>query len=175
MKQVHMIFVVILMTFMTGCFESTDESAVISVTGSFWGATKANNVESLKKFVTKDSIKTLEEQAKEDAPRQAVEFSTMEITEVQIHGERATAGIIMGFGDGDDSFELVFETSLMKENNEWKVDLEESGQAFGIAYMKVFADQFTNAFQGLAEDLGETMQEGIEELVDVFEEENTAE
>ncbi|MBN2168832.1 MAG: nuclear transport factor 2 family protein [Actinobacteria bacterium] len=137
MKRVVILGCILLLAFssalLAGCGGSgggggNDEAQVKAVAEKFMEATVAFDAEALGEVITETDLKSEDyQQAKEDSKQYAdVDIGSMdikyEIGKVEIDGDEATVNASMSFGEEKSNGTIY----LVKENGEWKVDLEKT-------------------------------------------------
>lgn len=148
-------FAVILVTlasFLCGCGSEKDES--LAVAKNFWKAMKTRDIEKAKTYATTASAGGLT--INDEADDQDVEIT---FGEVEIKDGKSTIETNMRTVNDDSQMEIPMQTVLVKENGEWKVDVN-------LTMMSLFG--------GAMGAMMETMKDGMEELGNTMAEEMKA-
>jgi hypothetical protein len=124
------------------------------VTTAFWEAMAEGNLDSARKYATRDTQHLVTKQ-------QNLEDATLKTGAVLIDGSNATVSTIMTLKKPENNKVLSFDTVLLKENDIWKVDYQRtlnnlSNQPLGDIFKSLRA-------------IGETINKELEQQVPLFE------
>jgi hypothetical protein len=123
------------------------------VTTAFWEAMANGNLDSARKFATQETQRLVTKQ-------QNLEDATVKAGAVLIGGSNATVATILTLKKPENKV-LSFDTVLLKENNQWKVDYQRT-------LNNLFSLPFGDIFKSLL-GIGETINKELEQQIPLFE------
>lgn len=123
-KLVVLLAFVVAAFFFTGCDTIKGliggKSGPKAVAEKFWDATKTGKVSEVKTYITKDGVASLE---KENAQDKKIEkLGDYSFGNAKTDGDKATVPTTLK----DAEFNVSFDTNLIKEDGNWKVDLDQT-------------------------------------------------
>jgi len=123
------------------------------VTTAFWEAMAGGNIDSARKYATQETQRLVIKQ-------QNLEDATVKVGAALIDGSKATVATIITIKKTGNKV-LSFDTVLLKENNQWKVDYQRT-------LNNLFSLPFGDIFKSL-QAIGETINKKLEQQVPLFE------
>lgn len=144
-----------------GCWLGADSPREIAE--HFWQASQDGDMELARTYVSSESSATLKSPDEGGMP-----LESYSIGEEEIDGDRATVETSMTATMGSQELDIDFHTYLVREDGEWKVDLDRTTGdivrvAFGVT-MEQMGDVVGEAMKGAMEGLAEGMREGMEAM-----------
>jgi len=124
------------------------------VTTAFWQAMADNDLDSAKKYATRETQYLVNRQ-------QTLEDATVKTEAALINGSNATVATLMTLKKPESNDVLSFDTVLLKENNQWKVDYQQTLNNLSILPLG-------DIFRSLRA-LGETFNKELKQQVPLFE------
>jgi hypothetical protein len=124
------------------------------VTTEFWEAMAEGNLDAARKYATQETQHLVTKQ-------QNLEDATVKTGSILIDGSNATVATVMTLKKPENNKDLSFDTVLLKENDQWKVDYQRtlnnlSNLPFGDIFKSLRA-------------IGETINKELEQQVPLFE------
>lgn len=153
---------VVACTLLVGC-SGGEAARVKQVAQAFWDASKANDIALAKTFVSESSMFQMQE-AKDDAPPGDVELG-----EVEVDGHVASVETVVSNLDDETPVDMEFETMLVRENGEWKVDMDRTTGSMMQGAFAAMAKAMGTAMTGMAEGMADAFKEGFREMADSLE------
>ncbi len=140
-----------LLLLLSGCQTvSTPEQ----VTTEFWEAMADSDLNSARKYATRETQYLVNTQ-------QSLEDATVKTEEAFINGSNATVATLMTLKKSEINDVLSFDTVLLKENNQWKVDYQQTLNNLSLL-------PFGDIFRSLRA-LGETFNKELKQQIPLFE------
>lgn len=140
-----------LLFLLSGCqAELTPEQ----ITRVFWETMAKGNIDSARKFATQATRQLVTRQ-------QNLEDATVKTGAVLIDGSHATVATVMTLKKPENNNVLSFDTVLLKEKGQWKVDYQQTLNNLSIL-------PFGNIFKSL-QGIGEAINKQLEQQVPFFE------
>lgn len=145
---------------------------LLTVARGFWDAMNAKDMQAVKSYATKESGVNL--QIKENATATcAVTFG-----EMKADNNKTVIDTLMKVNDGSTASEVRMQTVLVKENEQWKVDADQTimsmfGGAMGDMMKglgKAMEEGFKKGMAEIGTSMAEGMQKGLEEATQTSEE-----
>lgn len=124
------------------------------ITMAFWEAMANSNVGLAKKYVTQETQHLVTKQ-------QNLEEATVGIGKVLIDGSNATVPTVITLKKPENNKVLSFDTVLLKENDQWKVDYQQTLNNLSNL-------PFGNIFKSL-QGIGEAINKQLEQQIPLFE------
>jgi hypothetical protein len=124
------------------------------VTLAFWDAMAQGNLESARTHVTQETQHLVTKQ-------QNLEGASLKTGEVVINGPNATVSTSMTLKKPENDKLLSFDTVLLKENDQWKVDYQQTLNNLSIL-------PFGELFKSLRA-IGDTINKELEQQIPLFE------
>jgi hypothetical protein len=124
------------------------------VTKEFWEAMADNDLDSARKYATRETQYLVNTQ-------QSMEDATVKTEEAFINGSNATVATLMTLKKSGINDVLSFDTVLLKENNQWKVDYQQTLNNLSLL-------PFGDIFRSLRA-LGETFSKELKQQIPLFE------
>jgi hypothetical protein len=124
------------------------------VTTEFWEAMADGDLEAARKYATRETRYLVNRQ-------QALEDATVKTEEALINGSNATVVTLMTLKEYEIDDVLSFDTVLLKENNQWKVDYQQTLNNLSILPL---GDIFSSL-----RALGETFNKELKQQIPLFE------
>ena len=132
-----------------------------AVAEQFWEAGKNGDSETARSLVSENSSA----QISEDAQTPIVEYGVGDAT---VDGTEAMVGTTLVLELGNGTREVEFETALIQEDGEWKIDLDQTtSRMMGVilgATMEDLGAQLGEAMKGAMEGVAEGLAEGMREM-----------
>ena len=133
---------------------------VKQVAQAFWDASKENDIELAKTYVSESSMFQMQE-AKDGGPPGDVQLG-----EVEVDGDRATVETVVANTDGETPVDMEFQTIMVREDGEWKVDMDQTTGSMMQGAFAAMAKAMGTAMTGMAEGMAEAFKEGFEGMAD---------
>jgi hypothetical protein len=124
------------------------------VTTEFWEAMADSDLNSARKYATRETQYLVNTQ-------QSLEDATVKTEEALINGSNATVATLMTLKKSEINDVLSFDTVLLKENNQWKVDYQQTLNNLSLL-------PFGDIFRSLRA-LGETFNKELKQQIPLFE------
>ncbi len=124
------------------------------VTTEFWEAMADSDLNSARKYATRETQYLVNTQ-------QSLEDATVKTEEAFINGSNATVATLMTLKKSEINDVLSFDTVLLKENNQWKVDYQQTLNNLSLL-------PFGDIFRSLRA-LGETFNKELKQQIPLFE------
>ncbi len=124
------------------------------VTTVFWEAMAEGNLDSARKYATQETQHLVTKQ-------QNLEGATLETGAILIDGSNATVSTIMTLNKPESNKVLSFDTVLLKENDQWKIDYQRT-------LNNLLNLPFGDVFKSLRA-IGETLNKELEQQIPLFE------
>jgi hypothetical protein len=124
------------------------------VTEEFWEAMADGDLSAARKYTTRDTQHLVSRQ-------QTLEGATVKTEEALVNGSNATVATFMTLKKSEIDDDLSFDTVLLKENNQWKVDYQQTLNNLSILPLG-------DLFRGLRE-LGEVFNKELKQQIPLFE------
>jgi hypothetical protein len=125
------------------------------VTTEFWQAMVDGNLDSARKYVTKETQQLV-------AKQQNMDDATLKTGAILIDGSNATVSTTITLKDPEINKVLSFNTVLLKENDLWKVDYQRTlNNLLNLPFGDIF-----KSLRGI----GETINNGLKQQIPLFEE-----
>lgn len=132
-----------------------------NVARGFWDALEAGDIETAKTFATTSSASSLQ-------MTENMQDKDISVTLGEIVDEEGTTFVetTVATRNEETEMDIPMKTVLVQENDEWKVDVDQTMMSlFGGAMaemMKGMGEAMGEAMQGMGEEVGKAMQEGME-------------
>ncbi|MFZ2313687.1 MAG: hypothetical protein WAV82_13840, partial [Methylobacter sp.] len=140
-----------LLLLLSGCQTvSTPEQ----ITTEFWEAMADSDLDSARKYATRETQYLVNTQ-------QSLEDATVKTEEAFINGSNATVATLMTLKESEINDVLSFDTVLLKENNQWKVDYQQTLNNLSLLPLG-------DIFRSLRA-LGETFNKELKQQIPLFE------
>lgn len=124
------------------------------VTTEFWEAMADGDLDSARKYVTRDTQYLVNRQ-------QNLEDATVKTEAALIDGSNATVATFMTLKNPESNNALSFDTVLLRENNQWKVDYQQTLNNLSILPLG-------DIFRSLRA-IGETFNQELKQQIPLFE------
>jgi hypothetical protein len=124
------------------------------VTTEFWQAMVDGDIDDARKYATRDTQYLVNRQ-------QNLEDATVKTEKALINGSNATVATLMTIEKAGNNNVLSFDTVLLKENNQWKVDYQQTLNNFSILPLG-------DIFKSLRV-LGDTFNKELRQQIPLFE------
>jgi hypothetical protein len=124
------------------------------VTTEFWEAMADSDLNSARKYATRETQYLVNTQ-------QSMEEATVKTEEALINGSNATVATFMTLKKSEINDVLSFDTVLLKENNQWKVDYQQTLNNLSLLPLG-------DIFRSLRA-LGETFKKELKQQIPLFE------
>jgi len=144
---------------MLGCGAETGE--IKAVAQAFWDASAAGDTELARSYVSESSSFKPEASDEGDSSQ-----GSMQLGDVEVDGDEATVATVVSGMNQDTPIEFEFATAMVREDGEWKVDMDKTTANLMQAAFGAMAEAMGNAFKGLAEGMAEGMKEGLSAMGD---------
>ncbi len=145
-------------TIVCACGSDTDQ--VRQVAEAFWDASKAGDVELAQTYVSEFST-FKPNQSDNDSPPGDVKLGRIEV-----NGDEATVATTATGLNEETPFDVEFETALVLENGEWKVNMDKTAGSMMQGAFVAMAEAMGSAMSGLAEGMAGALNEGLENMGD---------
>ena len=130
------------------------------VAEAFWTASKAGDIELAKTYVAEGSKATMSDPGKSQSLR---EFSLGEVT---VDGDRATVETTVAA----EEMELAFETVLIRQEGDWKVDLDATSDEMMKSLLGTTMGEFTKKIgEAIGDAMGKSMKAVADGMAEGFE------
>ncbi len=126
--------------------QTTKDTTPDTVTTAFWQAVISGNLQAAQGHVTKDSQSLL-------AADQGRKYSSVQIGAMTLDGDSAT--VVTQLSQNDKK--ISFNTALLKENDVWKVDYQQTRMNISIVPFQ----GIVNELQNIGETFGEQLQQQV--------------
>ena len=147
----------------TGIQACARQATPEEVAQSFWNAVVSNDVDRMRKLAAKGSLENPSLLDNSDKMLTAVEIGP-----VQIHAGKATVEtILINDQDGKET-RLPLTTSLLLEDEQWKVNGQESINALVATSMNLMMSNMTKDLSAMGQQLNETISTGLQEFLSAF-------
>jgi len=140
------------------CGGDTDQ--VRQVAEAFWDASKAGDMELAQTYVSESST-FRPNQSDNDSPPGDVKLGR-----VEVNGDEATVETIVTGLNEETPFDVEFETAMVLENGEWKVNMDKTAGSMMQGAFAAMAQAMGSAMSGLAEGMAGALKEGFESMGD---------
>jgi len=130
---------------------------VLQAAQGFWDAAKANDLALAETYVSESSVFQMREE-NDDGPPGDVQLGS-----VEIDGGSATVQTTISNTGDEAPFGMDFETFLVRERGEWKVDMDKTTGSMMRGAFAAMAEAMGNAMAGLAEGMAAGMSEALKE------------
>jgi hypothetical protein len=151
------IVVITLACFLCGCGSDKDES--LAVAKDFWKAMKDRDIEKAKTYATSASADALTINAEENDQDVEISFGDIEIKD-----GKSTIETNMQAVDDDSQMTIPMETVLIKEEGEWKVDVNLTMMSLFGGAMGAMMESMKEGMEELGKSMAEEMKASMEEL-----------
>jgi len=137
-----------------GCGNNTED--IRAVTQAFWEAGKAGDSELARTYVSRASMATINDSDGDPATR---DFT---LGAIEVDGDKAQVETTLSDWGDDGPTTVSFDTHVVKEGGEWKIDLDGTmGSMMGAvlgASVGAMAEAMGQAMQGAMEGMAESME-----------------
>jgi hypothetical protein len=149
------------LSLLTGCWLWGDSPRDIAE--HFWDANQDGDMELASAYVSSESSATVKRPDDGGMPMESYSLGAEEID-----GDRATVETAMTANMGSQQLDVDFQTHLVREDGEWKVDLDRTTSdimraALGVT-MEEMGEMVGEAMKGAMEGLAEGLQEGMDAM-----------
>ncbi len=145
-------------TIVCACGSDTDQ--VRQVAEAFWDASKAGDMELAQTYVSESST-FRPNQSDNDSPPGDVKLGRIEV-----NGDEATVETTVTGLNEETPFDVEFETAMVLENGEWKVNMDKTAGSMMQGAFAAMAEAMGSAMSGLAEGMAGALKEGFENMGD---------
>ena len=154
---------------LTSC--GAEPNAALDVAHRFWEASRAGDTETVRNLIASSSRAQVNEPEDGEEP-----FGDYVLGDVVIEDGVAAVETTLRGMKGSTTEEVQFNTFVIQESDEWKVDLDRTTNDMMRVMLGVTMEQFGEmmgeamgeAMKGLAEGMAEGMREGVEEMGEVM-------
>lgn len=161
MKKLSATFTLLLASVLfSGCAHQAPPEEVAK---NFWQAVVANDLETAKSLVAKDSLQNPDLLGNKDEMLKSVEIGTATTNESS--AEVATTLIGM---NNDAETRLPITTFLVKEDEAWKVDGQQSVNALVASSVNQMMSGMTGDLSAIGEELSKSITSGLQEFMGAF-------
>jgi hypothetical protein len=141
----------------SGC--GGDEAGEVKrIAEAFWNATKAGDIELAQTYVSESSMFQPNTEDN-DAPPGDVRLGA-----VELDGDEATVETAVTKVDDENAFDMEFQTVLVLENGEWKVEMDKTTGSMMQGAFAAMAEAMGSAMEGMAEGMADAFKEGFKEM-----------
>ncbi|RUM93925.1 MAG: hypothetical protein DSZ28_05845 [Thiothrix sp.] len=133
------------------------------VAQSFWNAVVSNDKDGMQKYVAKGSLENPSLLDNTDKM-----LSTVEIGQALIKDGKATIETVLINHENDKETRLPITTSLSLENDQWKVNGQESINALVATSMNLMMSDMTKDLSALGQQLNDSISTGLQEFLSAF-------
>jgi len=148
---------------LTGIQACAQQATPEEVAQSFWEAVVSNDKEAMQELVAKGSLDNPSLLDNTDKM-----LSSVEVKEAVIKDDKATIETILINNQDDKETRLPITTSLLLEDNQWKVNGQESINALVTTSMNLMMSDMTKDFSAMGQQLNETISTGLQEFLSAF-------
>lgn len=157
MKAPAILFVLVFaMTALISCSQHCDDE--LTVAENFWSAMEARDIELARSYATDETANSVT--IKDDAGDEEADIQFGDVTHED--GQALVATMIKAVNDDGSEMEMAMQTVLVKQNGEWKVDVDQTFMSLFGGAMGAMMEQMGEAMQQGMEDMGKAMVEGME-------------
>lgn len=149
--RVHLTYLTAVL-FVTGCAGGDDPRAVAD---AFWTASKDGDVELAKTYIAEGGNASIQ-----DPNESGSSVGDFSLGESAIDGDRATVETTVSSA-GAQEMELSFQTVLVRQQGDWKVDLD---QTTGEMMKSLFGGSMGDFAEKMGEAMGEALGEGMKAM-----------
>jgi hypothetical protein len=133
------------------------------VAQQFWDAVVSNNKDAIKKYSAKGSLK--DPSLLDNSEKM---LTAVEIGKAQIHQNKATIETILINQQDEKETRLPVTTSLLLEDEQWKVNGQESINALVATSMNLMMSDITEDLSVMGQQLNESISTGLQEFLSAF-------
>jgi hypothetical protein len=130
--------------FLLSACQTTVEKSPDSVTAAFWQAVISGDLHAAQGYVTDDSRSSL-------ATDHAGKYTAVQVGAMTLDGDNATVVTLLT----QNNKKVSFNTALLKQNNVWKVDYQQTRMNISIVPFQ----SIVNELQTIGETFGEQLQQ----------------
>jgi hypothetical protein len=148
---------------LTGIQACAQQATPEEVAQSFWDAVVNNDKEVMQNLVAKGSLDN--PSLLDNADKM---LSSLEVKEAVIKDGKATIETILINNQDDKETRLPITTSLRLEDEQWKVNGQESINALVATSMNLMMSDMTKDLSAMGQQLNETISTGLQEFLSAF-------
>jgi len=150
-------FTTAILIFTFGCSGGKDDA--LTVAEKFWNALHEKDLEKARSYATEETAGSLT--LNEDAENQKVDI---EFGDVIVEEGRTKVQTMLHTTTDESETSVELETVLVREDGEWKVDVNMTMMSIFGGAMEQMVDEMSEAMEDLGKTMAEEMQKSMEKM-----------